>query len=90
VSGRRFVLRGRVQGVGFRFFVLRRARGLALAGTVRNLPDGTVEACAWGDDGALDALRAHLAEGPGHARVEAVDESPLAGAPPNDEFQIVH
>jgi acylphosphatase len=79
-----------VQGVGFRFFVLRRARGLELKGTVRNLSDGTVEARAWGDEAALDALRAHLAQGPSHGRVEGVEESPLAGEPPSGDFEIVH
>jgi len=88
MSGRRFVVRGRVQGVGFRYFVLSRARLLGLQGWVRNLPDGTVEARAWGEEGALDALRDHLAEGPGHARVESVDVSPLAEGSPGGEFQI--
>ncbi len=88
MSGRRFVVRGRVQGVGFRYFVLRRARLLGLRGWVRNQPDGTVEARAWGEDGPLEAFRAHLAEGPGHARVEAVEQTPLAGEPPGGEFEI--
>ena len=89
MSGRRFVVRGRVQGVGFRYFVLSRARLLGLQGWVRNLPDGTVEARAWGEDGALDSLHALLAEGPGHARVENVEVSPLGEASPGGEFGIV-
>ena len=89
MSGRRYVVRGRVQGVGFRYFVQQRARRLGLAGWVRNLPDGTVEARAWGEEAALESLRAHLAEGPGHARVEQVDVSPLDEGSPSGEFQIM-
>lgn len=89
VGGRRFVVRGRVQGVGFRFFVLRQARLVGLAGTVRNLPDGAVEVLAWGGDAALTSLRAALGEGPGHARVDAVDEQPLAAERPGDSFYII-
>jgi acylphosphatase len=89
MSGRRFVVRGRVQGVGFRYFVLSRARLLGLQGWVRNLPDGTVEARAWGEDGALQSLRAHLAEGPGHARVETVEVSPLVEGSPGEVFEII-
>ncbi|MCL6553967.1 MAG: acylphosphatase [Firmicutes bacterium] len=54
-------VRGRVQGVGFRFFVARHARELGLAGWVRNLPDGRVELVAEGPQAAVDALLA-LAE----------------------------
>lgn len=91
VSGRRYVVRGRVQGVGFRAFVLQRARRLGLRGSVRNLADGSVEVRAWGDEVGLAELRAHLADGPGHARarVEAVDAAPLAGEPP-PAFEILH
>lgn len=68
------VVRGRVQGVGFRYFVRERARALRLAGWVRNLPDGCVEVFAQGEDAALERLRAALRAGPPGARVAAVDE----------------
>jgi acylphosphatase len=87
-TARRFLVTGRVQGVGFRWFVERRARALGLAGWVRNLPDGSVEVAAAGDDAALDALRATLREGPSGARVMAVREEPLA-TPPAAGFEIV-
>jgi acylphosphatase len=64
------VVHGRVQGVGFRAFVARRARALGVNGEVRNLPDGGVEAIAEGDDAALEAFALEVRRGPVHARVE--------------------
>jgi acylphosphatase len=66
-------VRGRVQGVGYRASAAYEARRLGLAGWVRNLPDGTVEAAARGDGAAVDAFVAWLAEGPRGARVTGVD-----------------
>ena len=71
---KRFIVRGRVQGVGFRWFVEREAAMLGLAGWVRNNDDGTVEVLASGDDERLQSLRAKLKQGPRAARVDAVDE----------------
>jgi acylphosphatase len=68
------VVRGRVQGVGYRWFACREARALGLVGRVRNLRDGTVEVAAAGPDEALAALRDRLREGPSGAQVEALDE----------------
>ena len=67
------VVSGRVQGVGFRWFVLRNARALGLVGAVANLPDGSVRVVAEGERGDLESLAALLEEGPpasGVARVE--------------------
>ena len=50
---RRYVVKGRVQGVGFRYFAHRAAKGLGLRGWVKNLPNGTVEAYAEGDEDAV-------------------------------------
>jgi acylphosphatase/protein-L-isoaspartate O-methyltransferase len=67
-------VRGRVQGVGFRFFVERQANALGLSGSVRNLPGGaTVEVLAEGDAEKLDALLTDLHRGPRHAAVESVE-----------------
>ncbi len=66
------IVRGVVQGVGFRFFVQRQARGLGLRGWVRNRTDGTVEVWAEGRRDALLALIEALHKGPPHAHVEAV------------------
>lgn len=68
-----FVVSGRVQGVGYRMFVHRRAEALALAGWVRNLADGRVEGFAEGAPEQLDALVEALREGPPASRVTAVD-----------------
>jgi acylphosphatase len=69
------VVRGHVQGVGFRYFVLNRARALGLSGQVRNRPDGAVEAEAEGDRKSLDEWLQRLREGPTGARVESVRET---------------
>lgn len=69
---RGFVVEGVVQGVGFRWFVVRRAQQEGLAGWVRNLPDGRVELVAEGPAVALDALAEALTQGPPHAHVSQV------------------
>lgn len=73
----RYLVNGRVQGVGYRYFVLREAQALGVAGFARNLADGRVEVIAEGPDGLLADFEARLREGPGFARVEAVDRSPI-------------
>ena len=70
----RFFISGRVQGVGFRWFVARQAGSLGLQGYVRNLSDGRVEVLAQGTTEELERLESHLARGPGRARVEAVEK----------------
>jgi len=72
---KKYVISGRVQGVGFRFFVERWAGQLGICGCVKNLWDGTVEVYAIGDSDALEQLKLRLAEGPGAARVSGVSES---------------
>jgi acylphosphatase len=81
-QARRFVVRGRVQGVGFRWFVEREAHLLALSGWVRNNADGSVEVLAQGTRDQLLGLRSRLRQGPRAARVDDVEESevgPVAG-----------
>jgi acylphosphatase len=74
-QARRFLVRGRVQGVGFRWFVEREAHILGIAGWVRNRSDGTVEVLAMGTRDQLSGLRTRLGEGPRAARVDDVEES---------------
>lgn len=69
----RLRIHGRVQGVGFRAFVLREARMMELDGWVRNRRDGTVEALVWGKTDAFDALLERIEEGPRYGRVDRVD-----------------
>ena len=81
---------GVVQGVGFRWFVRERARRLGLSGWVRNLPDGSVEVLASGDDGQLALLRSELNRGPQGAVVSEVTDLPAGASPPAVEpFGIV-
>jgi|SRR5581483_10048637 len=82
VEARRFLVRGRVQGVGFRWFVEREAHMLGIAGWVRNNPDSSVEVFAMGTREQLTALRSRLRAGPRAARVDDVEEfdaQPTAG-----------
>jgi acylphosphatase len=69
-----FRVRGRVQGVGFRWFVEKEAATLGIAGWVRNRSDGSVEVLAQGSREQLFALRAKLHQGPRAARVDDVEE----------------
>ena len=66
---------GRVQGVGFRWFVLREAERRGLRGFARNLRDGSVEVVAAGTPQALEELARALQQGPAHAQVERVERS---------------
>ena len=71
----RWLVSGRVQGVGFRWFVRQAATAHGVRGDVKNLRDGSVEVRAVGPDAALDRLLAELREGPRGAQVDAVVSS---------------
>lgn len=76
---RRVIVRGRVQGVGFRYSVARAAQSRGVAGWVSNRPDGTVEAVFEGEPEAVDSLVRFCRDGPRGAavdRVDVVDEEP--------------
>ena len=77
---RRVIVRGRVQGVGFRWFVREHARSLRLAGWVRNLPDGMVELEVEGDAAKVAELMALVGEGPDGAVVAGVDDVHISDA----------
>jgi acylphosphatase len=72
-----FIIRGRVQGVGFRWFVHREASELGLLGWVKNTDHGEVELVAAGDVEDLAELRAALKKGSRGSRVDAVIEHEL-------------
>jgi len=74
VQSRRFLVRGRVQGVGFRWFVEREAHILGIAGWVRNNSDSSVEVLAMGTRDQLAGLLSRLREGPRAARVDDIEE----------------
>ncbi len=72
---RRYVISGRVQGVGFRWFVEREAAQIGVTGWVRNCPNGDVEVVATGTPEQHASLRPKLRQGPRAARIDHVGES---------------
>jgi acylphosphatase len=70
---RRYLVSGRVQGVGYRWYVEREARALGICGWVRNRQDGSVEVFAAGTEAQLGALHLRLREGPRASRVDTVE-----------------
>ena len=85
---RRYLVRGRVQGVGFRWFVEREAHILQIAGWVRNNSDSTVEVFAQGTSEQLAGLRSRSQEGPRASRVDDVEVSEAEPIPGLTSFQI--
>ncbi|MFI5179391.1 MAG: acylphosphatase [Vicinamibacterales bacterium] len=73
LAARRYLVSGRVQGVGFRYFILDAAEHEGLSGWVRNLPDGRVEIEAEGDREAIDRFEGRVRRGPPAARIDTVD-----------------
>jgi acylphosphatase len=80
----RAVVKGEVQGVGFRWSVQRQAGELGLTGYAENLPDGSVRVEAEGDPDRLDQLEAYLRQGPRWAEVASLD---VQRAPATGEFR---
>lgn len=72
----RLMVRGSVQGVGFRAYVRDQARGLGVTGWVRNRADGSVEILACGSEAALESLAGFVARGPIGAQVARVEQEP--------------
>lgn len=88
MSAKRLVIAGRVQGVGFRDWMMRMARSLGLAGWVRNRADGTVEALVAGDSAAVEELLRACRRGPRLAHVTSIEED-LAEAPDRPGFHCL-
>jgi len=88
IDARRFIVRGRVQGVGFRWFVEREAHILGIAGWVRNNHDGSVEVLAQGTRDQVSGLHSRLREGPRAARVDAVEVSDVPPVVGLNSFRI--
>lgn len=85
---RRFIVTGRVQGVGFRAATCDHARRLGLSGWVCNRPNGAVETLAAGDEHAITELHAWLHDGPPAARVDHVESCPADTADLPEPFAI--
>ena len=83
---------GRVQGVGFRYFVFRAAQSLDIKGWVKNMPDGSVLLRATGESGNMDRFRRELKKGPIFSKVKSLRERtlPEGGTASFTEFQIQH
>jgi len=84
---RHYRIRGRVQGVGYRYFTLRIALRLGVRGWVRNLPDGCVEVHAEAAAAVLEDFRVELERGPGSSEVtEVIAETARSGS--HSTFEI--
>ena len=83
------IVKGRVQGVGFRYFVYDKARRLGLRGFVRNLPNGDVQVVAEGSEEDLQTLLQSLWKGPAFAKVLDVQTSQTEDEQGFSDFQIL-
>jgi acylphosphatase len=73
IIARRFLVGGRVQGVGFRMFAADRADREGVSGYARNLPDGRVEVLVEGEQESVERLELALRRGPSHAEIESFE-----------------
>ena len=81
-------IRGRVQGVGFRFFVSETAQKMPLTGWVRNLPDGDVEAEAQGDEKQIEAFLKKIQAGTPPTRVDKMSSDKIPDRSDETGFEI--
>ena len=85
MTARRLIISGRVQGVGYRDWLVRRARDFGLSGWVRNRSDGTVEAVIDGPEAAVEEVLRQCRRGPPLAHVTGIVET-LTGVPEEPGF----
>ncbi|MFQ6794423.1 acylphosphatase [Thomasclavelia sp.] len=86
---RHYIFKGRVQGVGFRFTTYQKALQLGLTGWVRNLYDGTVEACFQGEEVKIDRLVKEM-QAIRYIRIDAMEIEELSVDPLEKAFNMVH
>ncbi len=89
MGAHRYRVKGRVQGVGFRYFTYREARSLGIKGWVKNLSSGDVEIHAEGNDESVSAFQSRIESGPLMATVNEVEVEPVA-AENVEDFAIRH
>ena len=87
-QAKRIIIHGRVQGVGFRYFVQRVGNRLGVTGNVRNLEDSSVEIVVEGNETLIWDFQKEIARGPALARVERVDADDIAVTGKYRTFQI--
>lgn len=85
---RRYIIRGRVQGVGYRYFAIHAAQSCRVVGTVRNRADGNVEVVAEGPAGGMAEFRSRLEKGPTMSRVTGIDETELKPTGRYEKFDV--
>lgn len=85
IISRKFILKGRVQGVGFRFFTTKNANALGIKGSVKNLTNGNVEVFAKGEEDKIDKFKAKLIKGNSFSRVEDIEEYKIDEENINDD-----
>ncbi|HVY15630.1 MAG TPA: acylphosphatase [Rhodopila sp.] len=85
MSAKRLIISGRVQGIGYRDWMVIKARGLGLSGWVRNRPDGSVEALIAGDTAGVEEMSRLCRRGPRLAEVTSIAEE-LCDAPEEEGF----
>ncbi len=88
VVARKFLIRGRVQGVGYRYFAQRAAARHQVRGYVKNLDDGRVEAFVQGGEMQVEAFKHDLTAGPTYSNVEDVEEIVLEPSRTFSTFRI--
>jgi acylphosphatase len=84
----RFLVTGRVQGVGFRWSAVQEAERIGVAGWVRNLPSGEVEAIVAGSDEAVERMADWLRQGPRGARVDRLASAPADESDAPSPFEL--
>lgn len=88
IVARKFLIRGLVQGVGFRYFAQRSAARHQVRGYVRNMPDGSVEALAIGGEKMVEDFKHDLTAGPTHSRVDDLEELVLEPTMQYSTFRV--
>ncbi|OGR83455.1 MAG: hypothetical protein A2901_01685 [Elusimicrobia bacterium RIFCSPLOWO2_01_FULL_54_10] len=82
------LIKGKVQGVGYRFFTVQAANKMGLKGWVQNLPDGDVEAEVQGTEELISSFVNHLKKGHAWARVDSMQTEPLPEKSGESDFEI--
>lgn len=88
IMAKRIIVHGRVQGVGFRYFVQKAGMARGLTGDARNCPDGTVEIIVEGDAAGIAGFLSEVERGPALSRVERVDVADIPARGAYDSFLV--